>query len=971
MSKLLKMAGGSLLVWCVTAMPLFAQSYETAPNDALNVKIATLSNGMKVYMSVYKDAPRVQTMIATRAGSKNDPETATGLAHYLEHMLFKGNSHFGTKDWAKEKVQLQIISDLYEKRRGVTDPAARKALYHQIDSVSQVAAGLAIANEYDKMMASIGAQGTNAFTWVDQTVYVEDVPTNGLEKWAMVESDRFQELTLRLFHTELEAVYEEYNIGQGYDSERVYEALLKGLFPTHTYGTQSTIGTSEHLKNPSMVKIYQFFDTYYVPNNMAIIMSGDFDPDKTVAMLEKYFGSWKARPVPKWEVKPQAPITKPVEREVFGNEAASLTMGYRFGGANSDDVLKLLLIKGILSNGQAGLLDLDLLQQQKVLSITASPLVMHDYSAFLIEAKPREGQTPEQVRDLAVAELNKIAKGDFEEWLIPAAIKYLKLQDIKSNETNRGRASTMLDAFIGEQKWADAASKYARMEKITKKDLMAFAKQNFGNNYVAIYKRVGEAKDIVKVDKPAITPVPLNKVDNSEFKQKYDATPMAALEPKFIDFKKDLQSQKLPSGVQFDYIKNPENATFQLYYSFDMGKRHDKELPIAIKLLPYLGTNKYSAKQLQQEFFKLGVTLDVYAGEDRMYVQLSGLEESLAKGTELFEHLLANAKPDQKALAGVVADVQKEREDAAKDKDQLRNALFSYGQYGKFSPQTNILSADELKALKVDKLVTKIKGLSDYTHKVFYYGAMPADDAALVVGKYHTTKGAKPIPAAPEYTEQPTEQTQVFVVNSTDMPQAEVGFLTRGDKFDPKTEADAALYNEYFGGDMSSIIFQEIRESRALAYSTWAWYTTPRYADRNHYMRSYVGTQADKLKDAANGVMDLVQNMPVDKKRIETAKAAFLKRMENERITKADIYWKIYSAKQLGYDHDNRADIYNRVKEMTAEDVANFQQKNIKGKGMNVLVVGDLKKLDMAYLKTLGNVTILSIKDVMGYEAHP
>ncbi|MEY4926104.1 MAG: hypothetical protein RI894_540, partial [Bacteroidota bacterium] len=320
----------SLLATVALPVLAFAQSqtakqqappYETVPNDPMNVKIGTLSNGMKVYMSVYKDAPRIQTLIATRAGSKNDPEDATGLAHYLEHMLFKGNSHFGTKDWPKEKAELQVISDLYEQRRKVKDPVERTKIYAKIDSVSQLAAGYAIANEYDKMMASIGAQGTNAFTWLEETVYVEDIPSNELEKWANVEGDRFQELTLRLFHTELEAVYEEFNIGQGRDDNRVYEALYKELFPTHTYGSQTTIGTSEHLKNPSMVKIHDYFNKYYVPNNMAIILAGDLDPDKTMKILEKYFGVWRAKEVPKWVVKPQAPITKPIEREVFGNEA--------------------------------------------------------------------------------------------------------------------------------------------------------------------------------------------------------------------------------------------------------------------------------------------------------------------------------------------------------------------------------------------------------------------------------------------------------------------------------------------------------------------------------------------------------------------------------------------------------------------------------------------------------------------------
>lgn len=961
---------GSFMAAFLLPFCSFAQ-LETVPNDPMNVKIGTLSNGMKVYMSVYKDAPRVQTLIATRAGSKNDPADATGLAHYLEHMLFKGNSHFGTKDWAKEKVELQVISDLYQKRRTVTDAAERTRIYAQIDSVSQVAAGYAIANEYDKMMASIGAQGTNAFTWLEETVYVEDVPSNELEKWAKVEADRFQELTLRLFHTELEAVYEEFNIGQGRDDNRVSELLFKELFPTHTYGSQTTIGTSEHLKNPSMVKIHEYFDTYYVPNNMAIILAGDFDPEKTMATLEKYFGVWKRKDVPKWVSPVQAPFKAPVKKEIFGNEAPNLSLGYRFPGVGTDDALKLELLTAVLNNGQAGVLDLDLIQKQKVLGINNYAMFLHDYSIFEVDGKCREGQTPEQVLELFLKEIEKVKKGDFPDWLVSAAVKYLKLQDIKKVESNQGRAFTMLDAFITEQKWADVNTKYDRMSKITKKELTDFVTKNFGENYVAIFKRQGEAKDIAKVEKPKITPVPLNKVDKSAFKAEFDAIKSAQLEPKFIDFKKDMKMGKLPNGVSFDYIKNPDNPTFQLYYTVDMGANNDKELPIAIKLLPYLGTSKYTPDQLQQEFFKLGVSFNVFAGEDRTYVMLSGLEESFDKGVALFEHILANAKPDQKVLAGVIDDVLKEREDASKDKTQLRRALSSYGKFGPKSPLTNVLNTKELKALKAKTLTDKIKNLTTFKHNIFYYGTKTDAAASAILAKHHTATGAKEVPKPTEFTQQPTDQPQVFVVNFADMPQAEIMMMAKDGKFDPKIAAESALYNEYFGGDMSSVIFQEIRESRALAYSTWANYITPNYQDRAYYMQAYVGTQADKLKEATAGVLDLVKNMPVQNDRIDAAKASMLKRIRNERITKADIYWTIRDGKRMGYDHDPRKDTYEMAQKMMPEDVVKFQKEHIKDKNFVILVVGDRKKLDTKYLETLGKVTELSVQDVLGYDVHP
>jgi len=338
--------------------------YETVAGDPMGVKMYTLKNGMKIYMSVYKDAPRIQTFIATRAGSKNDPADATGLAHYLEHMLFKGSSKLGALDWEKEKVLLKEISDLYEKHRDAK-PEERAAIYKKIDEVSNKAAKLVAANEYDKLISSLGAKGTNAYTSLDRTVYINDIPSNELDKWMQVESERFNELVLRLFHTELEAVYEEFNISQNNDGRKVFTAFLSGLLPNHQYGTQTTIGTGEHLKTPSMEKIHAFFDKYYVPNNMALILAGDFNPDEVVEMAEKHFGHYKSKPLEKWAVKEQAPLKGPIVREIFGKEKEVTQIGWTLPSATSKDYLTAQLIGQILNNGKAGLMDLNLIQQQK------------------------------------------------------------------------------------------------------------------------------------------------------------------------------------------------------------------------------------------------------------------------------------------------------------------------------------------------------------------------------------------------------------------------------------------------------------------------------------------------------------------------------------------------------------------------------------------------------------------------------
>ena len=262
-------------------------TYETVVNDKNGVRIYTLKNGLKVYLAQNFDAPKIQTYIPVRTGSNNDPADNTGLAHYLEHMMFKGTSKLASADWAKEKPLLDEISRLYEQHKAEQDPEKKKALYKKIDEVSQEASKYAIANEYDKAISSLGASGTNAHTWLDETVYKNNIPNNELEKWLKVEKERFSELVLRLFHTELEAVYEEFNRAQDNDSRLVNYELMDALFPKHPNGQQTTIGKSEHLKNPSMIAIHKYFDTYYVPNNYAMVLVGDLDFDKTIKLVDQ------------------------------------------------------------------------------------------------------------------------------------------------------------------------------------------------------------------------------------------------------------------------------------------------------------------------------------------------------------------------------------------------------------------------------------------------------------------------------------------------------------------------------------------------------------------------------------------------------------------------------------------------------------------------------------------------------------
>lgn len=944
-------------------------NYESAANDPFKARIYTLKNGLKVYMSVYKNAPRVQTYIAVKAGSKNDPATATGLAHYLEHMVFKGTDKFGSKDFVKESVEIKKIENLYETYRQTKDDTQRKVIYHQIDSISGVAAKYAIANEYDKMLAGIGGQGTNAFTSFDQTVYVNDIPSNQIESWLSIESERYRNPVLRLFHTELEAVYEEKNRGLDSDNSKLWEALFSGLFKNHTYGTQTTIGTIEHLKNPSMKEIMKYFNANYVPNNMAICLSGDFDPEATIKLIDKKFGSMSSKPVAPYKFEKEAPITQKIIKEIIGPDASNLAMAWRFEGTGSKDADMINLINLLLSNGRAGLLDLNLNQQQKVLNSGGYAYVLKDYSTHILFAEPKEGQTLEEAEKLLLGQLELLKKGDFPDWLMSAVITDLKLQKTKELENNQSRAMAFVDAFVNDTKWQQAVNAVERLSKITKQEVMDFTKTHYNdNNYVVAYKRIGEDKNIQKVEKPQITPVEVNRDDQSPFVKNILEAKTTDMQPKFINYDTDIMKSTLHGNIPLLYNQNNENQLFDLYYAFDMGTNNDKLLPIAIDYIPYLGTTKMTPAQVQQELYKLGCSFNVFNSDNQTWVSLTGLSENFEKATILFEDLFKDPKVDEDALKNLVSDILKMRNDAKQDKGTiLQKMMVNYAKYGPKNPATNLLSEDELNKLTTTQIAELIKSLMTYQHKILYYGPNGMADVKNVLNKVHTvpSSGLKPVPVETNFIAETFNNT-VYVVDY-DMKQAEIVILTQGDKYDAKDIPLISMYNEYFGGGMSSVVFQDLRESKALAYSCYSIYRGPKDPKQSFYNFSYIGSQADKLPEAMAGMMNLLNNIPKSDVAFSTAKETILQGIKTKRINKSEILFDYLNAEKFGLKTDIRKDIYLNVAPMTFETVKKFQDEKIKNKSASILVLGKKDLLDIKTLEKYGTVKYLSLKDVFGY----
>ena len=938
-------------------------SYKVVDGDPLNARIYTLPNGLTVMMTVYKDEPRIQTYIPVKAGSKNDPSDATGLAHYLEHMVFKGTSKYGTKDFASEKPLIEEIINLYEDYRSTTDTEERARIYQKIDSVSLLASGFAIANEYDKMCEYIGATGTNAWTWMEETVYTNNIPSNQLDNFMMLEGERFREPVMRLFHTELEAVYEEKNRSLDNDYWAASDVLYEQLFRKHQYGQQTTIGTIEHLKNPSIRKVQEYYETYYVPNNMAIVLAGDFDPEEAIRIIDEQFSYMQFKEVPEYIPPVEEPITQHREYEVYGPNAEALFIGYRFGGKGSEDADYLTMIDLILSNSSAGLIDLNLVQGQKVLAAGSSLSSFKDYSILEFEGQPREGQTLQEVKQLILDQIELVKRGEFPDWMPEAIVNNLKLSQTEGLQSNNNRGYALVDAFKNGIEWEYYINTLDRLSKITKEDIVRFANERFGDNYIAVYKKTGEDPNKQQVEKPQITPVNLNRDEKSDFVKDFEQRVPPSIEPVFLDYEKDITRFTVENGVPVYYMQNTENDLFDLYYILDMGTNNDKTLGYAISYLELLGTDEYTPAEIQQEFFKLGCSYSVFSSTDQVYVSLSGLQENFVPALQLFENLLANAKPNDEALQNMLQDILKARADNKLDKNSIRNAMFSYGKYGEKSPFTNILTTEEMSRLNPKDLTDKIKELTSYKHKIFYYG--PDGEIALkdaLDANHKVPSQFKDYPAPVKFTEQPTNRKKVYVVDY-DMVQAEIVMMSKKGLFDKNIEAVNELFNNYFG----TLTFTEIRESKALAYSAFAYVTSPSRLDDSKYFYSYIGTQVDKLPDAMSGMTDLIANMPVAENSFLASKNGILNQIQTERITKAGILFNYQAAQKLGLNYDIRKYVYEQISKMTMTDLQNFHQSYIQNGDYTVLVLGDKDKIDLESLKKYGDVEFLTLEDIFGY----
>lgn len=960
----------TIILAAFCTISLFAQKeykYISYSHDAMNARIYTLDNGLKVYLTVYRDAPRIKCLIPVRTGSKNDPAETTGLAHYLEHLMFKGTTHFGTANWEAEKPLLDQIEQLFEVYRVQRDQTVRDSLYHIIDSISYIASGYAIPNEYDKMMKFIGSQGTNAATSNDYTVYIEDIPNNQLENWAAIQLDRFLNPIFRIFHTELETVYEEKNTSLTNDNRKANEAMLSALFPKNPYGQQTTLGRAEHLKNPSITNIKNFFNTYYVPNNMAVCLSGDFDYDEAIAIIDKYFGQLKYKEIPHYVIPKEDPITSPIVREVRGRESELVYVAFRMDmPANHKDQYVLTMLDDILSNGKCGLIDLNINQKHLMARASGYPYVLCDNSAYVLCGRPNEGQKLEDLTGMLLDQLQLVKDGKFDELLIESARNNIKASKMKQLQNNNSRANALARAFENDIDWYYASNELQQYDKITKDDIIDFAKRHFqSDNYVIVYKRQGEPEEVTKVSKPAITAIQINRDAESDFFKSIKSRKVKPIEPVFVDFQKSITFDNY-KNIPIDYLKNTEDETFTLRFIFPAGELNNIQLPYAVRYISNIGTSKMSIDDIKTSLYDMACNYSISCSDDETYITVSGLSENMEKALRLMMDVLHNAQNDKKALDNIIADVLLQRKNAKSSQGSVMNCLRTYGEYGPELVQYQ-LNNEQIQNLNGDELLQIARQLLQYKPEILYYGPNDLKTVKKILSKYYKVpkKFAEPEPTKKFDRKETTKNIVYYAPYKA--KQSRIISIMRAGLLDGKLIPTVNMYNQYFGGSMNAIVFQEMREKRSLAYSAQSSFVIPSDATEHMYNYAYIATQNDKIIDALTAFDSLFNDMPMSESAFKLAKEGAKQSIAANRITKMSVLNTYIRNRKMGFTHDYREDFYNNIDAFTLKDIQDFNHKYIQNKPKTYMILATEGDVNMNELQKFGEVKKLTLEDIFGY----
>ncbi len=974
-------------------------------NGKLEVKTARLDNGMKVLLCEDHSTSEIYGGVCIHAGSKNDPAEATGMAHYLEHMMFKGTDKIGTLNWDLEKPLIDSISKLYDKL-AIAKDKDKKNILKKINKLSAEAAQYAIPNEVDAILAQIGGSNVNAFTSNDITVYHNVFPAGELEKWSVIYAERFRKPVFRLFQSELEAVYEEYNMYSDDPFSVFAEDVEKAVFGEHPYG-RPIIGLPEHIKNPSMSKMYAFFNTFYVPRNMTLILVGDFNTAEAIKILNETWCPNSNKKSIALDESQRFREKKPVKKQQdISHESIVKTLpavqkfdGKRFiytlqtpikvgaicyqtePSAHPNSIVLDLCAEILSNNSSTGLVD-KLLNNNELYSFSCGNSSLSEAGVFEMTYIPKtEGQTHEQAEELINQCINKLKSGDFSNQLFEAVkMNYLKSEKTKL-ENIYSKFYTLLYLDVDKKTVNDYEKQLDKIAQLSKQDLVAIANQYFNDN-VLIYRSDIGSKKTNTIDKPNWKPISSQNADkHSDFAQSLEEYNSIPSRIQKINFDKDVSITSINNVFDLYATKNPYNDIFSLKIVYDYGTIHHQDLENAIDYFNLQGTSSKSLEEFNLALQTMGADIYFSTSDNKTTINISGFEKDFEKILALCQEKLQNPENNEKKIDLLVEERINSLKMMKDDGATMGYVLYNYALYGKHSPYLTTPSTNQIKKYKGEELINVVRdALNNTGHLVFVGNIEPSIVSKIVkqhfqfydvkskkgnekqtLSSFQDEKSSRKLQIRPV---QNYSEPEIFVYNSSKFIQSNIYFYIPSKTVNEENKAKAILFNEYYDGGMNSVIFQNIRELRSLGYSAYAYFSSDKLNRRNGFTTGFLGTQADKTIDGIKAMTDLLKSFMLQNDKFSLAKESLIKQQEASFINFRNIPEQVYQWKLEGYENDPRSAQTSMIVNFKANDIAKFFDSYIGQKPIVISICGNMNRINKKQLAKFGKITFLNFSDI-------
>ena len=936
----------------------------------LDVEIYTLENGLTVMLNEDRNETSVFGAVVIDGGGKRDPADATGIAHYLEHVLFKGTSKMGTTNYAKEKIYLDSIEVLYDELSKKEDKKTRLKIQKHINDLSVKASEYAIPNEFTRLIEGMGGTGLNAGTGYDFIYYFNSFPSAQIEKWVDLYSHRFLDPVFRLFQSELETVYEEKNRAMDNPFRVFNETSRKYFFKNHPYGQQTILGSVEHLKTPSLSKMKEYYNKYYVPNNMHLLIAGDFDKRDVKKLIKAKFGKLK-----KGADVEQLDIA---EDDFNGREVIDLAItpyrvarfGYRTVKPNHEDAVVLDLISNIFSNSsKTGLLN-KLNNENKVLgSYATTGLGGTDHGGFGFGFVPKDDtQSFEDGENLILKEIDKVKSGEFSEDLLQSIKLNMSMDHETRMESVDGRTWLIMSTILDNVPWEEIKNYPNKVNSVTKQKVVEVANKYFTDNYLIVRSDKGDNKK-VKLEKPPFKPVePQNSESSSEYADMLNDIEPKKIDPRFVDFKKDVRVEEIGDNTHFYYVKNPVNSIFSMNLQFGQGTIENAALSQSADFISLLGTKNKTFDQYKNELQKIGSKIEVYTNGNYFGFSISGFDKFFNETLDLLNEFMSDMHvrdEDNSKLEKLVESSKLTRDQEFKDPSTAGRALRDYVMYGKKSPFLRRSTLKEVQDMTSDFLIDQAKEAMQYEVDIFYTGTI--NEVAVIdqiknrLSISDNLKASKS-PITMDYKKH--TRNKVFLIDDPKAVQSQIYIMGQGKVLDMESRSTSDVFNKYFGSGMASIIFQEIREFRSLAYTAYGAYVNRPDVELPGYFIGYMGTQVDKSMEAISTYMDLFKNMPIKESRISTIKSGLTQSINTRKPGWRSQGAYVSRARKQGYDKDPNILDYNNYDNVNFDDIKNFYQNNITKDPIVITILTDKSKINIDKILDYGELIEVKKKNI-------